>query len=84
MAIKIVCNIRGATIRSYQSCRKDLILLTEHNSKPLTFFQAYPAREKGYELSEDFRDYLQQRLMDGPGGKSRKSMLGFRPNALPS
>lgn len=55
-----VCNIRGATIKSYQSCRKDLILLTEHKTKVSTFFHASPAREKGYELSEGFREYLRQ------------------------
>lgn len=34
--------------------------MPEHKTKVSTFFQAYPAREKGYDLSNDFREYLRQ------------------------
>lgn len=34
--------------------------MTEHKTNVSTFFHASPAREKGYELSEGFREYLRQ------------------------
>lgn len=57
--------------------------MTEHKTKVSTFFQAYPAREKGYELSEGFRDYLHQQHVEDLTGflvRTRDGQLALMNN----